>query len=80
MELESQIPEVIVWIPELLDEQSRDTLTHDLESKPGIQAAAFCPIRHHLMLVQYDRDGVSSQDVLRYVTKDGTYARLVGPI
>jgi hypothetical protein len=80
MELASRIPEVIVWFPELLDERSRDSLIHDLESKPGIQSATFCPIRNHLMLVQYDRDGVSSQDVLRYVTNDGTYARLVGPI
>jgi hypothetical protein len=80
MELASHIPEVIVWFPELLDEQSRVTLTEDLESRPGIQSAVFCPIRHHLMLVQYAGDSVTSQDVLKYVTADGTYARLVGPI
>jgi hypothetical protein len=80
MELANRIPEVIVWFPELLDEQSRETLAQDLESKPGIQSAVFCPIRHHLMLVQYAGDGITSQDVLQYVTADGTYARLVGPI
>jgi hypothetical protein len=74
------VPEVIVWLPALLDEQSRNNLTHDLEHKAGIQSATFCPIRNHLMLVQYDGDGISSQDVLRYVRDRGTDARLVGPI
>ncbi len=76
----NHIPEVVVWLPALLDEQSRDELTHDLEQKSGIQSATFCPIRHHLMLVQYDRNGINSQDVLRYVVDSGTDARLVGPI
>jgi hypothetical protein len=80
MELERHTPEVIVWFPELLDEHTRDILTQDLRRRPGIQSAVFCPIRHHLMLVQYDPDGINSQDVLRYVTAEGTYARLVGPI
>ncbi|MDH5515798.1 MAG: hypothetical protein OEY45_11630 [Gammaproteobacteria bacterium] len=76
----NHIPEVVVWLPELLDEQSRDELAHDLEKKSGIQAAVFCPIRHHLMLVQYDRNDINSQDVLRYVKEGGVDARLVGPI
>ena len=80
MEMVNNYPEVVVWLPELLDEQSRDALTHDLENKSGIQSAVFCPIRHHLMLVQYDRTGINSQDVLRYVTNGGADARLVGPI
>lgn len=80
MELANQLPEVVVWLPALLDESSRESLTHALEEKSGIRSAVFCPIRHHLMLVQYDRNGISSQDVLRYVSEQGTDARLVGPI
>jgi hypothetical protein len=80
MEMVNNYPEVVVWLPELLDEQSRNALTQDLENQSGIQSAVFCPIRHHLMLVQYDRNGINSQDVLRYVTEGGADARLVGPI
>jgi len=80
MEIATHIPEVVVWLPTLLDERSRNALTHDLENKSGIQSAAFCPNRHHLMLVSYERDGITSQDVLRYVKEGDTEARLVGPI
>lgn len=80
MELASHDPEVVVWLPALLDEQSRDRLTRNLESRSGIHSAVFCPIRHHLMLVEYEAGGVSSQDILRYVREGGNDARLVGPI
>lgn len=80
MELTTHTPEVVVWLPKLLDARSRAALTHGLEAKSGIQAATFCPIRHHLMLVQYDGDGINSQDVLRYVMESGNEAKLVGPI
>jgi len=80
MEISTNVPEVVVWLPASLDAQSRNALTQDLENKSGIQSAIFCPIRHHLMLVKYDRDGITSQDVLRYVRDGGNDARLIGPI
>ena len=80
MKLASHVPEVVVWVPAKLDRNSRDELTGALERKSGIHAATFCTNRHHLMLVQYDRNGINSQDVLRYVKEGGADARLVGPI
>jgi len=42
--------------------------------------AEFCPLRYHLMLVRYDRDLYSSQDVLNRVTSQNVDARLIGPV
>ena len=46
----------------------------------GIAAAEFCPLRYHLMLVRYDRDMYSSQDVLNRVQAHNIDARLIGPV
>jgi hypothetical protein len=80
MKMANNIPEVVVLLPELLDVQSRNRLIQGLEQKSDIRSATFCPIRHHLMLVQYERDDINSQDVLCYVREGGADARLVGAI
>ena len=78
MNLATTVPEVIVWLPTLLDETSRNALTERLMQEPGINAADFCPLREHLLLVQYQ--GMNSLDVLEQVRKTSIDAKLVGPI
>ena len=56
--------EIVVHITETLGEQQRGDLVAALEGNGGIATAEFCPLRYHLMLVRYDRDLYSSQDVL----------------
>jgi hypothetical protein len=80
MELLNTNPEVVVWLPTLLDEPSRKELTDSLRRRTGIRAAEFCPIRHHLMRVQYQGDCMNSQEVLRCVRQISADAKLVGPI
>jgi hypothetical protein len=72
--------EIIVHITETLAEQQRGNLIADLEDDAGITTAEFCPLRYHLMLVRYDRDLYSSQDVLDRVTSQNVSARLIGPV
>jgi len=72
--------EIVVHITETLGEQRREDLVTALESNDGITAAEFCPLRYHLMLVRYDRDLYSSQDVLKRVTSQNVKARLIGPV
>ena len=72
--------EIIVHITETLGEQQRGDLVAALEGNGGITAAEFCPLRYHLMLVRYDRDLYSSQDVLDRVTSQNVSARLIGPV
>jgi len=72
--------EIIVHITENLGEQQRADLIIALEGDGGITAAVFCPLRCHLMLVRYDKDRYSSQDVLSAVGAQKLQARLIGPI
>ena len=72
--------EIVVHITESLGEQRREDLVAALEDSGGITTAEFCPLRYHLMLVRYDRDLYSSQDVLNRVKSQNVDARLIGPV
>ena len=72
--------EIIVHISENLGETRRNDLVDALEKEESIVSAEFCPLRYHLMLVRYDRDISSSQDVLASVKTQNYNARLIGPV
>jgi len=72
--------EIVVHISDSLDDAQRNNLVVALQQNEGIVSAEFCPLRYHLMLVRYDRDQYSSQDVLGAVNDQKLQARLIGPI
>jgi len=72
--------EIVVHVSENLEDRQRNNLIVALEKEDGIVSAEFCPLRYHLMLVRYDRDQYSSQDVLSAVGAQKLQARLIGPI
>jgi hypothetical protein len=72
--------EIILHIDETLGEARRNDLTDTLKSKAGIRSADFCPLRYHLMLVRYDRENLTSQDILHQVTNHSVHAQLIGPV
>jgi len=72
--------EIIVHVDETLGESRRNDLTASLTNREGVYTAEFCPLRYHLILVQYDRENLSSQDILRHVTSESVHAQLIGPI
>ncbi|MEN8730365.1 MAG: hypothetical protein AB1Z51_11320 [Desulfuromonadales bacterium] len=72
--------EIIVHISENLGETRRNDLVDALEKEESVVSAEFCPLRYHLMLVRYDRDIASSQDVLASVKTQNYNARLIGPV
>ncbi len=76
----AHVVEIVVHITESLGERERQELVDALEKSDGITAAEFCPLRYHLMLVRYDRDIASSQDVLSSVKSQNYNARLIGPV
>ena len=72
--------EIVVHVSENLEDVQRSNVIVALENEDGIVSAEFCPLRYHLMLVKYDRDQYSSQDVLGAVGAQKLQARLIGPI
>ena len=72
--------EIVVHVDEQLGESRRSDLVDALEGKDGIKSAEFCPLRYHLMLVNYDRDTLSSQDVLGGIKAQNIHAQLIGPV
>lgn len=72
--------EIVVHVSENLDDRQRNNLVAALKSEEGIVSAEFCPLRYHLMLVRYDREQYSSQDVLGSVSAQKLQARLIGPV
>jgi len=72
--------EVVVHLTGQLNDQQRHNLVVAMENTQGIVSAEFCQLRDHLMLVRYDRDHYSSQDVLKAFDNQKVDARLIGPI
>lgn len=72
--------EIIVHINERLDEVARNCLRHAVVADDGMIAAEFCPLREHLLLVQYDRTKLNSRDVLSKVVAQRCTAQIIGPI
>jgi len=72
--------EIVVHVSENLEERQRSNLVVALEDKDGIFSAEFCLLRYHLMLMRYDKDQYSSQDVLSAVSGQNLQARLICPI
>jgi len=72
--------EVIIHIDDDLEEGRRNSLAYSLTERDGIYSAEFCPLRNHLMLVDYDSKQLSSLDVLQFVSGEQVTAQLIGPV
>ena len=72
--------EIVVHVEEILGEEQRTDLVSGLVAEEGIAGAEFCPLHYHLMLINYDRDLMNSQEVLHKVTSQNIHAKLVGPV
>ena len=72
--------EIIVHVDETLDEPRRTDLVNSLEDISGISSAEFCPLRYHLILINYDRNMLNSKEVLTGVVAQNIHAELIGPV
>jgi hypothetical protein len=72
--------EIVVHVDETLGDGERKALVDNLVNTVGIESAEFCPLRWHLMLVQYDRDQINSREVLGHVHAHNVHAELIGPV
>jgi hypothetical protein len=76
----TQAVDIVVHVTEGLDEDQRLDLTAVLKATSGIMDAEFCASHEHLMLVRYDTDALSSQEILEDITSQGVHAQLIGPV
>lgn len=72
--------EIVVHIDETLDPVQREALAISLENSDGIETCIFCESRFHLMLVNYDRNQITSQDIIGRVREQQLHAKLIGPV
>jgi hypothetical protein len=72
--------EVVLHIKEALDSVSRNELQAVMLGDNGVFSAEFCPLRYHLLLVQYDSTQMSSRDVLAIVLAQNFTAQIIAPI
>lgn len=77
---EKSAVEVVVYIKKDLEEEQQKLVISALERTNGIMGAEFCVMRNHLVLAKYDKDILTSQDVLKSFNSLSLDARLVGPI
>ncbi|MGD2138300.1 MAG: hypothetical protein PVF08_08590 [Gammaproteobacteria bacterium] len=77
---EKRIVEVVVYISKDLGTEQQHRVASALRKADGIMAVEFCPPRNHLVLAKYDRNIVSSQDVLKSFNAMNLEAKLIGPI
>ena len=72
--------EVVVYIKKDLGEEQQDLVIAALQKTDGIMGAEFCVMRNHLVLAKYNKEIMSSQDVLKSFNSLNLDAKLVGPI
>jgi len=72
--------EIILHIDDEVDEARRREMTTALEKNEDVYTAEFCPLRYHLILVNYNKENFSSKDVLNIVNEQGVTAQLIGPV
>jgi len=72
--------EIVVHVDNVLGDAQQAELISDLQKNSGVEEAHFTPGRAHLLVIDYDRDQLSAQDVLERVRRDNLRAELIGPI
>ena len=63
-----------------MGEEQRKNIVSALEKAEGITGAEFFTLRYHLIVASYDRNVISSQDVLKNFNSLNVEAKLIGPI
>lgn len=69
--------DTLIYVPGPTEALQRQALETRLRSMPGVIAPRFNPGREHLLLVAYNAEQTSSDQLLRQVRAEGLEARLV---
>jgi len=70
--------DIVIHIDEDLDDERIHGLEKTLSMNSGILSACVHADRRHLMVVDYDPEGVRAADILSQVRASGVHAELIG--
>lgn len=70
--------DVVIHIDEDLQDDAIYQLERDIANIPGVYSACVNDRARHLMLVDYDPEGIHASDLLGQVRRHGVGAELVG--
>ncbi len=76
--MESRMVDVMIHIDPDTSHEQREELRDAILINKGVDAAAYHDDKPHLMIVEYDPDVVTSQQLLNLVIKRGYHAELIG--
>ncbi len=73
-----EMTDVTVHIDETIDHERRIKVADILRAHKGVMAVAHHDEKPHLMIVEYNPDAVTSQELLEVVLGQGVHAELIG--
>lgn len=70
--------DIVIHIDENLDDDGIHRLERQLGGERGVVSACVAENRRHLMLVDFDPEGVRPSEIVRSVRSRGLHAEMVG--
>ncbi len=71
-------PDIVIHIDETLDDRALEALERRVGLQPGVVSACIHEDRRHLMVIEYEHDGIDAQAILHTVRDQGVHAELIG--
>ena len=73
-----EMVDVTVHIDETVGHERRTEITDTVRGHRGVMAVAHHDEKPHLMIIEYNPDEVTSQELLQVVLDQGVHAELIG--
>ena len=73
-----EMTDVTVHIDETVGHERRTQIADTVRAHKGVMAVAHHDEKPHLMIIEYDPDTVTSQELLQIVLDQGVHAELIG--
>ncbi len=70
--------DVMVHIDEAIDHERRTQVADTVRAHKGVTAVAHHDEKPHLMIIEYDPDTTTSQELLKIVLDQGVHAQIIG--
>lgn len=73
-----EMADVTIHIDETIGHERRTKIADGIRAHQGVMAVAHHDEKPHLMIIEYNPDSVTSQELLRAVRDQGVHAELIG--